>query len=235
MAQNELSHPLQVILDGTNYIIRAQSMRIFLESRNLWLYMTGDLKKPTKSPTELDEAFRTRLIDWESNHHQILMWSRNSTIPSISTMFGNFDDSKSAWDMLASRYSSTDGYGQTINDFFTRMQFLWGQLSLSDPSWKDPKDAQLYAARRDQDRLYQFLMALGDDFESIRGKLLHHTPLSSLDRPSLSLFERRLDCRDYALSIVIQYWLSHPLIPHHSPFKTRDNNYCLYCRRPGHY
>jgi len=101
MAQNELSHPLQVILDGTNYIIRAQSMRIFLESRNLWLYMTGDLKKPTKSPTELDEAFRTRLIDWESNHHQILMWSRNSTIPSISTMFGNFDDSKSAWDMLA--------------------------------------------------------------------------------------------------------------------------------------
>jgi hypothetical protein len=49
------------------------------------------------------------------------------------------------------------------------MQFLWDQLALSDPAWKDPTDAQMYADRRDQHRLYQFLMALRDDFVPVVG------------------------------------------------------------------
>ena len=110
MAQNEFSRPIQVTLDETNYIIWAQSMRIFLKGRKLWLYVTGDLKKPTKGLTESNETFFTRLIDWDSNNHQILMWLRDTTIPSISAMLGKFDDAKSAWDMLASRYSFTDGF-----------------------------------------------------------------------------------------------------------------------------
>ena len=77
--------------------------------------------------------------------------------------------------------------GETINDFLAWMQFLWDQLSLSDPVWKDPEDAQLYAARMDQCRLYQFLMALRDDFESIRRQLLHHSPLPSLDKAVFEL------------------------------------------------
>lgn len=263
MAQNELSHPIQVTLDGTNYTIWAQSMRIFLECRKLWLYVTGDLKKPTKGPTESDEAFCTRLIDWDSNHHQILMWFRNTTIPSISMMFGRFDDSKSAWDMLASRYSSADGSGeyqlmlelyhlkqesgQTINDLFARMQFLWDQLSLLDPAWKDPEDAQLYATRRDQHRLYQFLMALRDDFESVRGQLLHHTPLPSLDKAVFELVreETRLQTLHSQHSHTIlaassfncsssQLECSKKSSPHRPPFKTHNNNHCHYCRHPGH-
>jgi hypothetical protein len=43
------------------------------------------------------------------------------------------------------------------------------QLALSYPPWKDLTDAQMYAEHRDQHRLYQFLMALRDDFELIVG------------------------------------------------------------------
>jgi hypothetical protein len=38
-----------------------------------------------------------------------------------------------------------------------------------------------YATRRDQMRLYQFLMALHDDYEPVRGQLLHQIPIPSLD------------------------------------------------------
>jgi hypothetical protein len=38
--------------------------------------------------------------------------------------------------------------GQTINDFFAHIQFLWGHIALSDPAWKDPNDAQMYAECR---------------------------------------------------------------------------------------
>jgi hypothetical protein len=103
--------------------------------------VTGNIPKPTKVTTETDDAFRTRLIDWDSRHHQILTWFRNTTIPSIAALFGSFDDAQGAWDMLASCYSSIDGSreyqiildlyrlkqesDQTITDFFARMQFLW--------------------------------------------------------------------------------------------------------------
>jgi hypothetical protein len=70
---------------------------------------------------------------------------------------------------------------QTITEFFARMQFLWDQLALSDPTWNDPTDAQMYADRRDQHCLYQFLMALRDDFEPVRGQLLHRSLLHTLD------------------------------------------------------
>jgi hypothetical protein len=91
--------------------------------------------------------------------------------------------------MLAKRYSSPHGTrkyqlsieqyqirqdpGQSINDFFACFQFIWDQLDLANPPWDTPNDAMKYATRRDQMRLYQFLMALHDDYEPVRGQLLH--------------------------------------------------------------
>ncbi|XP_059436287.1 uncharacterized protein LOC132169237 [Corylus avellana] len=165
MAQNEILHHVQTVLDGTNYMLWSQSMRSFLKDRKPWLYATGEIQKPVKRDSEADEAFTTRLIDWDSKHHQILTWFRNTTIPSISTLFGNFDEES----------------GQSINDFLARMQFLWNQIDVYDPIWKDPTDAEMHVARRDQHRLHQFLMALHDDFEPVRVQLLHRSPLPTLD------------------------------------------------------
>ena len=99
--------------------------------------------------------------------------------------------------MLAKRYSSLHGTreyqlsieqyqigqdpGQYINDFFARFQFIWDQLDLVDPPWDTPNDAMKYVTRRDQMHLYQFLMALHDDYEPVRGQLLHQIPTPSLD------------------------------------------------------
>jgi transposase InsO family protein len=263
MAQNEILHHVQTVLDGTNYMVWSQSMRSFLKGRKLWLYVTGEVKKPVKGASESDEAFTTRLIDWDSKHHQILTWFRNTTIPSISALFGSFDEAKGAWDMLASRYSSVDGAheyqllfelfhlrqepGQTINDFLARMQFLWNQIDVSDPIWKDPADAQMYVTRRDQHRLHQFLMALRDDFEPVRVQLLHRSPLPTLDTAIFELV--RAETR----SQTMRSQPSHTVLAAPSsssssfqrehydksdtprlPSKSRDNNYCRYCRRRGH-
>ena len=99
--------------------------------------------------------------------------------------------------MLAKKYSSPHGTqeyqlsieqyqirqdpGQSINNFFARFQFIWDQLDLADPPWDTPNDAMKYATRRDQMRLYQFLMALHDDYESVSGQFLHQIPTPSLD------------------------------------------------------
>uniref|UniRef100_A0A2N9ETD3 Reverse transcriptase Ty1/copia-type domain-containing protein n=1 Tax=Fagus sylvatica TaxID=28930 RepID=A0A2N9ETD3_FAGSY len=44
------------------------------------------------------------------------------------------------------------------------------QLDLADPPWDTPNDAMKYATRHDQMCLYQFLMALHDDYEPVRGR-----------------------------------------------------------------
>lgn len=219
--------------------------------------MTGDIPKLTKVTVESDDAFRTRLIDWDSKHHQILTWFRNTTIPSIAALFGSFDDAQGAWDMLASPYSSIDGSreyqiildlfrlkqesDQFIIDFFARMQFLWDQLALSDPTWKDPSDAQMYADHRDQHRFYQFLMALQDDFELVRGQLLHRSPLPTLDQAVCELVRE-----EARLSTLRSQYTSHthsvlaapsPQTEHsdksdrsgRGPSKNRDNPFCHYC------
>ncbi|GMY14910.1 Zinc finger, CCHC-type [Fagus crenata] len=59
------------------------------------------------------------------------------------------------------------------------MSVLWDQLALMEPKWT--VDAELYYQYREETRLVQFLMALQDDFESIRSSILHRIPRPSVD------------------------------------------------------
>ncbi|WKA12032.1 hypothetical protein VitviT2T_029468 [Vitis vinifera] len=172
-------------------------MRSFLKSRMLWHYCTGAMTIPVKGASEEDAVFLSRMIEWDSHNHMILTWIRNTSIPSISNLLGSFDDAKSAWDMLTKRYSTTHGSmkyqlvvelhqlrqepGQSINDYYDQLRFIWDQIDLSDPIWECSKDAQQYASIRDEFRLYEFLMSLHKDFEPIRGQLLNRSPAPSLD------------------------------------------------------
>ncbi|RVX05650.1 Retrovirus-related Pol polyprotein from transposon TNT 1-94 [Vitis vinifera] len=163
----------------------------------LWHYCTGTITIPVKGASEEDAIFLSRMIEWDSHNHMILTWIRNTSIPSISNLLGSFDDAKSAWDMLTKRYSTTHGSmkyqlvvelhqlrqepGQSINDYYDQLRFIWDQIDLSDPTWACSKDAQQYASIRDEFRLYEFLMSLHKDFEPIRGQLLNRSPAPSLD------------------------------------------------------
>jgi hypothetical protein len=126
------------------------------------------------------------------------------------------------------------------------MQFLWDQLALSDPGWKDPTVAQMYADRRDQHRLYQFLMSLRDDFEPVRGQLLHRSPLPTLDQAVCELVRE-----ETRLSTLRSQYTPHthsvlaapsPQTEHsdksdrsgRGPSKNCDNHFCRYCRCRGH-
>ena len=109
-------------------------MRSFLKGHMLWHYCTDALTVPIKGAEEEDVAFLGRKIEWDSHNHMIITWIRNTSISSISNLLASFDDAKSAWDMLAKRYSTTHGsmkyqlvvelhqlrqeLGQSINDYY---------------------------------------------------------------------------------------------------------------------
>ncbi|KAK3006181.1 hypothetical protein RJ639_015717 [Escallonia herrerae] len=97
--QNNVSQPINIILDGPNYPHWAQAMRSFLKGRKLWLFISGDRTKPLQckdisasSPesglistlSESDEDFANRLEDWDSINHRIITWFSNTSIASIN-------------------------------------------------------------------------------------------------------------------------------------------------------
>ena len=101
---------INTVLEGSkNYLSCSQAMRNFLKGHMLWHYCTSAITVPVKGANEEDAAFLGRMIEWDSHNHMILTWIRNTSIPSISNLLGSFNDAKSAWDMLAKRYSITHG------------------------------------------------------------------------------------------------------------------------------
>eukprot|EP00261_Vitis_vinifera_P032956 XP_019074199.1 PREDICTED: uncharacterized protein LOC109122214 [Vitis vinifera] len=259
-----LPRPIHTVLKGTkNYLSWSQAMRSFLKSRMLWHYCTGAMTIPVKGASEEDAVFLSRMIEWDSHNHMILTWIRNTSIPSISNLLGSFDDAKSAWDMLTKRYSTTHGSmkyqlvvelhqlrqepGQSINDYYDQLRFIWDQIDLSDPTWGCSKDAQQYASIRDEFRLYEFLMSLHKDFEPIRGQLLNRSPAPSLDTAVNELVreEARLATLQAQNKLnILAITPSTPLIEQPQQLgdfsgssnrrKQTNKKFCNYCKRPGH-
>ncbi|CAB4272913.1 unnamed protein product [Prunus armeniaca] len=59
------------------------------------------------------------------------------------------------------------------------MSVIWDQLALTEPQWT--VDAPLWDTYREETRLVQLLMALRDEFESVRASILHESPLPTMD------------------------------------------------------
>ena len=84
-----LPHPINTVLEGSkNYLSWSQTMHSFLKGRILWHYCIGAIIIPVKGDNEKDAAFLGRMIEWDSHNHMILTWIQNTSIPSISNLFG---------------------------------------------------------------------------------------------------------------------------------------------------
>ena len=103
-----------------------------------------------------------------------------------------------------------------------------------------------YATNRDQMRLYQFLMALHDDYEPVRGQLLYQIPTPSLDTALNELVgeETRLQTLQAQNKLNVLATTS-PFVPlqqfesdlsspntHRSDLKS--NKFYQYCKKHGH-
>ncbi|GJV49288.1 hypothetical protein Tco_1439500 [Tanacetum coccineum] len=67
----------------------------------------------------------------------------------------------------------------SIQDFYSSMSALWDQLALTELAALSSFDP--YIKRRESHRLVQFLMALCQYFEGLRGSIIHRDPLPSVD------------------------------------------------------
>ena len=67
----------------------------------------------------------------------------------------------------------------SIHEFYSTMTDLWDQLALIKSA--ELKACDDYIARREQQRLIYLLRVFHNYFEGLRGSILHHSPLPSVD------------------------------------------------------
>ena len=198
MPGDEISCPINVILNIDNFAQWSQAMRSYLKDRKMWLYVFGDRPIPEQVDKETDSAYAIQIEDWESANHQIITWFRNTSISSVVDEFGNIDIAKEVWDLLITRYVRPSGAhnfkltrklyqirqepGERITVYYNWLKSIWDQLIASEPVLSNSANIKLVYVHREQGRMLQFLMGLRDEFELARSHILHQDPLPTVSQ-----------------------------------------------------
>ena len=133
----------------------------------MWLYVSSDRPIPEQVDKETDFAYAIRIEDWESANHHIIIWFRNTSIPSIVDEFGNIDIAKEVWDLLVTRYAGPSGacnfklthelyqipqeLGERITVYHNWLKSIWDQLIASEPVLSNSADTKLVYVHHEQE------------------------------------------------------------------------------------
>ncbi|XP_045795561.1 uncharacterized protein LOC123890064 [Trifolium pratense] len=202
---------ISVQLKGPNYPYWSYVMRNFLKGKRVWSYVDETSVKPTDKK---DEAKYAKELDtWEASNSKIITWINNSVSQSIGMQLAKYDTAKEVWDHLERLYKQSNfakryqlesdiralkQNNMSIQEFYSTMTNLRDQLALMEPA--ELKGVKAYLDHREEQRLVQFLMALRDEFEALRGSILHRTPLPNVDSVVNELLAEEIRLKSHSLS-----------------------------------
>ena len=95
----------------------------------------------------------------------------------------------------------------SVQEFYSTMTDLWDQLALTELN--ELKACDAYIARREEQRLVQFLMALRNDFEGFRGSILHRSPLLYVDSIVSELLAKETRLKSYSEKGIISTMIAN--------------------------
>jgi hypothetical protein len=98
-----------------------------------------------------------------------------------------------------------------------------------------------YIARREQQRLVQFLTTLHSNFEGLRGLILHRSPLSSVDSIVNELLVKEMHLQSYSEKEILHTFNPYVLAVCSNSFSNNQNkpytrvvfNECSFCKQKG--
>ena len=143
--------------------------------------------------------------DWVTVHCMLVSWLMNTIDPEVKSMLSHYDNAKKLWDDIHERFCLVNGpriqqLKSEINRceqtklmpvavYYSKLSILWDELDKLEPlivceCGNCTCDlGKKLIARRDGDRLQQFLLGLYTEYySSIRSNLLNRDPLPSLNR-----------------------------------------------------
>ncbi|XP_073314767.1 uncharacterized protein [Primulina huaijiensis] len=176
-------------LNGKNYLLRYQSVRIFICGHGKDGFLSGEaLCPPSKDPKS-----RT----WNSENCMVMSLLINSMTTKIGENFLLYRIAKEIWDSARDTYTSKDNTSElfaiecrlqdlrqreySVTDFFNTLTRLWKQLDLFEVyEWECPADGDRFRGIVEQRWIFRFLSSLNPSLDDVRGRILGTKPLPSL-------------------------------------------------------
>ncbi|OMO69743.1 Zinc finger, CCHC-type [Corchorus olitorius] len=167
-----------------------------------------------------------------------------------------FKTTKEVWDYLSNLYVQSNfakryelekvirSEGQkdrSIQDIYNFMSGVWDQLDMMDPP--ELSSIAAYLKLREDQKLVQFLMALRNEFEQLRGSILHRSPLPTVHNVVSELIVEETRLKTPSLPIVntqAVLMASSQLRPTNMNSLVRGTqriaiNECGYCHEKGYW
>ena len=100
-----------------------------------------------------------------------------------------------------------------------------------------------YIACREEQQLVSFLMALSSDFEGLRGLILYHSPLPSIDSIVSELLAKEIRLKSHSEKgilftsnpFVLVVLFKRPLNSHNKTYTWVAFDECSFCKKKGHW
>ncbi|XP_050936316.1 uncharacterized protein LOC103497029 isoform X2 [Cucumis melo] len=172
-----------------NYFSWSQSIKMFLEGRHQFGFLTGETVRP--SPGDALERL------WKGEDSLIRSMLINSMEPQIGKPLLYAATAKDLWDTTQTLYSKQQNASRLytlrkqvhnckqgtldVTTYFNKLSLLWQEMDLCrETVWDTPNDSTQYANLEEADRVYDFLAGLNPKFDNVCGRILGQRPLPSL-------------------------------------------------------
>ncbi|KAL0542592.1 hypothetical protein IC582_017662 [Cucumis melo] len=176
-------------LNGQNYFSWSQSIKMFLEGRYQFGFLTGETVRPP--PEDALERL------WKGEDSFIRSMLINSMEPQIGKPLLYAATAKDLWDTTQTLYSKRQNASRLytlrkqvhnckqgtldVTTYFNKLSLLWQEMDLCrETVWDTPNDSTQYAKLEEADRVYDFLAGLNPKFDNVCGRILGQRPLPSL-------------------------------------------------------
>ncbi|KAL3504257.1 hypothetical protein ACH5RR_034098 [Cinchona calisaya] len=180
---------INIRLNGSNYGLWSQSMKLIITGRGRSGYITGKIISPAITEPAYDE--------WEQSDSAVRSWILGAMDPALVGNFISYPTAKSLWEALATTYhdgkdtvqlfelrkkvNQTKQNGGIIDQYFVTLQGYWREIDLRRPNlMKTDEDIHTYNQIIQEERLYIFLDGLDDKLDATRRDILNTHPVPSL-------------------------------------------------------
>ncbi|GAV76997.1 UBN2_3 domain-containing protein [Cephalotus follicularis] len=178
-----------VKLDGNNYLLWSQLVKIGVESGECVGFLTGEETRPTGSTAS----------KWVAKDARVRTYLLNHMLPGLSQVYAFLTTSTKIWKALKTKYSQKGYYLQifrlkkkiqkleqetmTVDTYFAELSTLLQELDVYKDLYEGLDDATVTKLQTKEERnwVYQFLMSLNSEFDVVVQTTLHKEPFPSLE------------------------------------------------------
>nr|CAD1842353.1 unnamed protein product [Ananas comosus var. bracteatus] len=154
---------LLCLLNRDNYATLARAMTNALRAKNKYGFVDGTIMKPEETSPDVHA--------WEKCNSMIISWLFNSLAKELHDSVAYAETAREMYD------------GLSIATYFTKMKALWDELSMYSTIPKcSCGAAKEFVQEREKEKVHQFLMGLGDAYNTIRSQILSIDPMPNLSK-----------------------------------------------------